>query len=360
LLYTLSLLTLLTRVQLNLLGRKNYLSSVLKSAERADDPTIFLEGEGEGGEGVDVETNRQYLSFCWWLLHRGWSPLADKVEAATKQVFSSVNPRDTLSLGHFRSLVMEVRKIVECPPVSAAEAEQGNLVGEINWLEFLLPPREQEGMVLRESLGEEAPREVSKELRRLMDETSDLLESPNAKTVLGHMLAVGFEMLVEGKVAGVAFKGKPSGADASAAAAASLKATVAGNAGATASPVIGPPPRQVENVRRASMASTSSGMGGMGPLFGGITSGEDSDAGYSPRIREVVPDENTAQFAIVLAALQRQAQAIGVGVGNEFLSVSSLDFSSWGVIRYRPRRTDAETNLPALSAAGGWRLGKKK
>lgn len=246
--------------------------------------------------------------------------MADKVEAATKQVFSSVNPRDTLSLGHFRSLVMEVRKIVECPPVSATEAEQGNFGGEINWLEFLLPPREQEGMVLRESLGEEAPKEVSKELRRLMDETSDLLESPNAKTVLGHMLAVGFEMLVEAKVAGVAFKGKPSAADA-------LKATVAGNAtaaaaAATASPVIGPPPRQVENVRRASMASTSSGMGGMGPLFGGITSGEDSDAGYSPRITEVVPDENTAQFAIVLAALQRQAQAIGVGVGNEFLSVS--------------------------------------
>jgi len=89
LLYTLSLLTLLTRVQLNLLGRKNYLFSVLSLAERNDNnPTIRLEShDEEPAGGLDIETNRQYLTFSWWLLHRGWRLLSARVEAATKQVF---------------------------------------------------------------------------------------------------------------------------------------------------------------------------------------------------------------------------------------------------------------------------------
>jgi peroxin-3 len=89
LIYTLSLLTLLTRVQLNLLGRKNYLSSVLSLAERNDnDPIIRLEShDEEHAGGLDIETNRQYLTFSWWLLHRGWRLLSARVEAATKQVF---------------------------------------------------------------------------------------------------------------------------------------------------------------------------------------------------------------------------------------------------------------------------------
>jgi len=85
-------LTLLTRVQLNLLGRKNYLSSVISLAERSDnDPTIRLEAHDNEtaatAGGIDIETNRQYLTFSWWLLHRGWRLLSARVETATKQIF---------------------------------------------------------------------------------------------------------------------------------------------------------------------------------------------------------------------------------------------------------------------------------
>lgn len=90
LIYTLALLTILTRVQLNLLGRKNYLSSVVSLSERDDSPTINLVDNEAGRSythGVDAEINRQYLIFSWWFLNRGWKRVRDRVEAAVKEVF---------------------------------------------------------------------------------------------------------------------------------------------------------------------------------------------------------------------------------------------------------------------------------
>ena len=89
LLYTLSLLTLLTRVQLNLLGRKNYLSSVVTLSARDSEPTIHLENREIGGYGTDLATNQQYLTFSWWLLNEGWRRLLVKVDKAVKEVSAS-------------------------------------------------------------------------------------------------------------------------------------------------------------------------------------------------------------------------------------------------------------------------------
>jgi len=118
LIYTLSLLTLLTRIQLNLLGRRNYLSSVVSLASHPpNDSTISLENHdddrAEQTYGNDFETNRKFLTFSWWLLHRGWRDVIEKVDAAVKEVFGPINPREDVSFEKFSSLVVEVRKKVE-------------------------------------------------------------------------------------------------------------------------------------------------------------------------------------------------------------------------------------------------------
>lgn len=118
LLYTLSLLTLLTRIQLNLLGRRNYLSSVVSMASHSpQDPTISLENldddNAEQTYGNDFETNRKFLTFSWWLLHRGWRDTMEKVEAAVKAVFGPINPREDIPLEKLSALILEVRRRVE-------------------------------------------------------------------------------------------------------------------------------------------------------------------------------------------------------------------------------------------------------
>ena len=118
LIYTLSLLILFTRIQLNLLGRRNYLSSVMSMASApANSSTISLEDHDDDDPGHafgnDFETNRRYLTFSWWLLHRGWKDLMETVKVAVEDVFAVLNPREDITLEKLSQLTLEVRKKVE-------------------------------------------------------------------------------------------------------------------------------------------------------------------------------------------------------------------------------------------------------
>jgi peroxin-3 len=118
LLYTVALLTLLTRIQLNLLGRRNYLASVVTlAASTSQGPKIQLENRDDDGlensYGNDFDTNRKYLSFSWWLLHRGCKDMMNKVVQAVQEVFGPINPREELTLERLSALAVDVRKKIE-------------------------------------------------------------------------------------------------------------------------------------------------------------------------------------------------------------------------------------------------------
>jgi peroxin-3 len=226
LIYTISLLTMLTRIQLNLLGRRTYLSSVVALASpppAVEDSKISLENRDDDNYdnmyGNDFETNRKYLTFSWWLLHRGSKHIMDRVMGATKEVFGQVNIREDMSLERLSDLVMQVRKKVE----GSTEQERRDM----KWLEYLLPPKEDESFVIRqsnmseseESLSPEArvvedpmtassveAEEVTDSLRRLLDETSDLIDSPTFIHVLTRLLDTSFSHLVDYHIASEAFK----------------------------------------------------------------------------------------------------------------------------------------------------------
>jgi len=230
LLYTLSLLTLLTRIQLNLLGRRTYLSSVVSLASPpnpSQSTHISMENNDDDNYdsvyGNDFETNRKYLTFSWWLLHKGSKEIVEKVSAAVKDVFGPVSPREDMTLERLSELVLEVRKKVE----GATESERR----EHRWLSYMLPPRDQEDFVLSESgidamSASPAPQETSQDpmhtatsassnasLRRLLDETSDLIDSPTFIHVFTQVLNATFSHLIDYRVATEAFKISPPAPD---------------------------------------------------------------------------------------------------------------------------------------------------
>ena len=201
---------MLTRVQLNLLGRRSYLSSVVALATGAQQATISLENNDddnpEHAYGSDFDTNRKYLTFSWWLLNKGWVQVMNRVESAVRTVFGSLSPRDLVSFDRFSDLTMEVRKLVEG---ATPEERQTS-----DWLSFLLPPRDQEDEVIRQSgilednslQGGEAAETSSAPLRALLDETADLIESPAFSHVMTLILDAAFEALVDKKLAAEAFE----------------------------------------------------------------------------------------------------------------------------------------------------------
>lgn len=201
---------MLTRVQLNLLGRRSYLSSVVALATGAQSATISLENNDDDNTdqayGNDFDTNRKYLTFSWWLLNKGWLDIMQTVDSAVRSVFGTLNPRDLISFDRFSDLVIEVRRQIEG---STAEERRS-----ANWLKYLLPPQDQEDEVIRQSgiLEDNAAQEgipaqpSSEALRRLLDETADLIESPAFCHVLTLLLDAGFSTLVEKKLAAEAFE----------------------------------------------------------------------------------------------------------------------------------------------------------
>lgn len=227
LIYTLCLLTLLTRVQLNLLGRRTYLSSVVASASAPSisQSTISLENKDDDNYdnvyGNDFETNRKYFTFSWWLLHRGSKMIMDRVMVAVKDVFGGVNIREDISLERLADLIMQVRRRVE----GDTELERRSM----KWLSYLLPPQEEESFVIRRSgMSSESDESPSPEpasdpmseeeiitpsLRRLLDETSDLIDSPTFSHVLTRLLDAAFSHLVDYKIATEAFKAPIPGAE---------------------------------------------------------------------------------------------------------------------------------------------------
>lgn len=114
-LYTTTLLSLLTSIQLALLARERYITSVL-SAERAErireaSPTlsglIFREAVSrivdvemiwpawsagqedwdEEVEGVSDDAEMRFLTLSWWILHVGWKDIAARVKGSVEAVF---------------------------------------------------------------------------------------------------------------------------------------------------------------------------------------------------------------------------------------------------------------------------------
>jgi peroxin-3 len=231
LIYTLSLLTLLTRIQLNLLGRRNYLASVVSLAapqSTTEGARINLENNDddnfEQAYGNDFETNRRYLSLSWWLLHRGCLDLIGKVQAAVKDVFGLLNPREEITLEKLSELTLEVRKRVEgateeerryihFPHLSVYDPSLTPSPRTCKWLSFLLPPPDKEDFVLRESgmtsSSESTSPSTTTSLRRLIDETSDLIDSPSFTHVLTLLLDTAFSHLVDTKISQLSYKIPP-------------------------------------------------------------------------------------------------------------------------------------------------------
>ncbi len=128
------------------------------------------------------------------------------VTTAVKEIFGPLNPREDITLEKLSELTVLVRKRIE----GFTEEERRNR----KWLPFLLPTPSQEDYVLQASgmttPSSPAPSESTPFLRRLLDETSDLIDSPAFTHVLTLLLDSSFSLLIDNKLATLAFKIPPT------------------------------------------------------------------------------------------------------------------------------------------------------
>lgn len=104
--YSMTLLSLFTHIQLNMLGRSKYIQSMIQQErdERIREQLQYstsvyslfwgdrsLEDpdtdELEESENVSEETERKFLTLSWWTLHVGWKDVGERVRRGVEEVF---------------------------------------------------------------------------------------------------------------------------------------------------------------------------------------------------------------------------------------------------------------------------------
>ncbi|KAK9480357.1 Peroxin-3 [Lipomyces japonicus] len=186
LIYCTALLVFFTRLQLNLLGRRSYVEAVQSLGDEGNNLEAF-----QDHDAVSTEVNRQFLTFSWWLLNKGWRNILHSVESSTKIVLERVTPRTELSLEDFNSLIHDIRKRID--------DNHGNFLAD------LLPLIESDEKLVLESntasvnefkSSPEVEAQIKPLLVLLLDEAKDLIESPNASSVMRALIDEGFNLLL--------------------------------------------------------------------------------------------------------------------------------------------------------------------
>ncbi|CAG8547047.1 11936_t:CDS:2 [Funneliformis caledonium] len=183
--YLETLLTITTFIQLNLLGKYNYLYSVYSITERDREQSITI--QPVDGSILNHVTEKKYLTFIGWFLNVGYRKIVDRVFAAVESSLSSMSFKYELSYQDFVWLISEIRSKVE-----------GNDNGDpANRFFNIMMPEDlsDEVNVLREYGGDMFDDTIDPKLRKLLDETKDFIHSRDFTKVLIECLNSAFNLL---------------------------------------------------------------------------------------------------------------------------------------------------------------------
>uniref|UniRef100_A0A8D0AX02 Peroxisomal biogenesis factor 3 n=1 Tax=Salvator merianae TaxID=96440 RepID=A0A8D0AX02_SALMN len=174
--YSTCMLVVLLRVQLNIIGGYIYLDN----AAVCKNGTTLL---------APPEVQQQYLSSIQHLLGDGLTELITVVKKAVQSIFGSISLKHALSLLDLDEKLKEVRRIIE-------ETEDKLLYKETKYqcvlCHYMMPDEENPLASQANGLTEKDVTTI-----KLLNETRDMLESPDFNRVLNSCLNRGFSRLLD-------------------------------------------------------------------------------------------------------------------------------------------------------------------
>ena len=202
-LYTLVFLSLQIHVQLNLLGRRSYMTALEQQSKRdalgnaqqdandveephyielhGDGTDDTVRGDASADERLSQDTEKKYLTSSYWFLHRGWREVAAYVRRAVHEEVDGMPLKTMLTFSHFEALVERIRDRVErCADNTGVVWAAPN-----GFRGILLPESERDEMQMLLDAGalETENPAITPSLRVLLDETKDYIDSPDFASV---------------------------------------------------------------------------------------------------------------------------------------------------------------------------------
>ncbi|SCU82219.1 LANO_0B05512g1_1 [Lachancea nothofagi CBS 11611] len=220
--YSVSSLLLLTRLQLNILARREYLETAVKVAVEKESSTQTsltswitsfwqasprplhrpqdqepespnMSEEARQARKSNYINEQAFLSFSWWLLNRGWLQFKSLAETLILREFGQLKPRDTLSVEEFSERLSNVLHSINQELFSQSQSEA---VKQPSLQQILLPDLNLEQFVLQQTLDSDALKllyEDSTVLRQLLNETSKCAQSTASLIVLESLVNDAFQ-----------------------------------------------------------------------------------------------------------------------------------------------------------------------
>ncbi|KFW88399.1 Peroxisomal biogenesis factor 3, partial [Manacus vitellinus] len=176
--YSTCMLVVLLRVQLNIIGGYIYLDNAALCKNGTVKLLFFT-------PLAPPEVQQQYLSSIQHLLGDGLTELITIVKQAVHKVFGSISLKHTLSLLDLEQKLKDIRKVVE--------HKDSDQIGSYSPLCHYLMPDE-ENPLASQACGL-TERDIA--TIKLLNETRDMLESPDFSTVLSTCLNRGFSRLLD-------------------------------------------------------------------------------------------------------------------------------------------------------------------
>lgn len=192
LIYTDALVVLLTRLQLNILARSEYLEDAIDQASKKHgfqlkDADLLNDVD----DVKDYTSEEEYLALSWWVLNRGWVALKQLIQQAVEDVFEEISPRYDLDIEEFAVLIGRVSQVLK----------QG-----LDLDKLLLPPPELQQFVIR-SVNDSAPVDEtvplenkadsgSNNLDLLVQETHGYLKAPSCQIVYDSLVSTSLNQVL--------------------------------------------------------------------------------------------------------------------------------------------------------------------
>ncbi|XP_032999814.1 peroxisomal biogenesis factor 3 [Lacerta agilis] len=174
--YSTCMLVVLLRVQLNIIGGYIYLDN----AAVCKNGTTPL---------APPEVQQQYLSSIQHLLGDGLTELITVVKKAVQDAFGSVSLKHALSLLDLDQKLQEIRKVIEQPGDGSSSEDTGS---QSLLCHYMMPDEENPLATQASGLTEGDVATI-----KLLNETRDMLDSPDFNRVLSSCINRGFSRLLD-------------------------------------------------------------------------------------------------------------------------------------------------------------------
>ncbi|ORX55879.1 Peroxin-3 [Piromyces finnis] len=198
--YIINLISLFTYLQINLIGRYVYIDSVITlNHNKTESNSSTSEREknlsDDSTKGLSTEIQAKYLAFSYYLIHVGWKELAEKVREETEKEIGPLMLNGKITFENLIEIFNKIRSnIEETASPSSKSKKSKNMNKNLNMTSYIINNEKYDNDILA-TVTSDPKVVIDDELKNLLNETRDILESEDFSAVLSSCLNDSFESL---------------------------------------------------------------------------------------------------------------------------------------------------------------------